>query len=73
VNTDNKLHELIKAALLKAKEEGFDVFNALDIFENATFLEELKFGQGDGNLNYYLYNWNINNRLFPAQIGIVLV
>lgn len=36
---------------------GFDVFNALDLMENKEFLEPLKFGIGDGNLQYYLYNW----------------
>lgn len=36
---------------------GFDVFNALDVMDNKTFLEELKFGVGDGNLHYYFYNW----------------
>lgn len=36
---------------------GFDVFNALDLMENKEFLEQLKFGIGDGNLQYYLYNW----------------
>jgi hypothetical protein len=25
--------------------------------ENKEFLEALKFGLGDGNLQYYLYNW----------------
>lgn len=25
--------------------------------ENEPFFEELKFGIGDGNLHYYLYNW----------------
>ena len=30
---------------------------ALDLMENKTFLEKLKFGIGDGNLQYYLYNW----------------
>ncbi len=36
---------------------GFDVFNALDLMENQTFLNELKFGKGDGSLQYYLFNW----------------
>ena len=36
---------------------GFDVFNALDLMNNKDFLEKLKFGIGDGNLQYYLYNW----------------
>lgn len=40
-----------------APQKGFDVFNALDLMENKTFLEKLKFGIGDGNLQYYLYNW----------------
>lgn len=35
----------------------FDVYNALDLMENKLFLEKLKFGAGDGNLQYYLYNW----------------
>lgn len=38
-------------------QSGFDVFNALDLMENKEFLEALKFGIGDGNLQYYLYNW----------------
>lgn len=25
--------------------------------ENKQFLEQLKFGIGDGNLQYYLFNW----------------
>lgn len=36
---------------------GFDVFNALDLMDNKDFLEKLKFGVGDGFLQYYLYNW----------------
>lgn len=36
---------------------GFDVFNALDLMDNKEFLEKLKFGVGDGFLQYYLYNW----------------
>ena len=33
------------------------MFNALDVMENLSFLEDLKFGIGDGNLHYYFYNW----------------
>jgi glycylpeptide N-tetradecanoyltransferase len=73
VATDNNLTELMKFALVKAKEIGFDVFNALDIMDNAEFLQELKFGVGDGFLHYYLYNWNLQQRLSVAQLGVVLV
>ena len=38
-------------------QRDFDVFNALDLMENKEFLEKLKFGIGDGNLQYYLYSW----------------
>ena len=63
----------MKMALFRAREEGFDVFNALDILDNSMFLDELKFSMGDGYLHYYLFNWNINQRLSPSEIGVVLV
>jgi glycylpeptide N-tetradecanoyltransferase len=33
------------------------VFNALTLMDNHLFLEEQKFGRGDGLLHYYLYNY----------------
>ncbi len=63
----------MKFALNQAKNIGFDVFNALDVMDNQEFLAELKFAPGDGYLHYYLYNWNLKNRLSPQQIGVVLV
>ena len=33
------------------------MYNALDIFQNGTVLKDLKFGIGDGRLQYYIYNW----------------
>jgi glycylpeptide N-tetradecanoyltransferase len=47
------------------------VFNALDLMENGEFLEKLKFGIGDGNLQYYLYNWRCP-AMKPEKIGLVL-
>ncbi|KAB1253895.1 Glycylpeptide N-tetradecanoyltransferase 2 [Camelus dromedarius] len=57
IHTETPLLDLMTDALILAKLKGFDVFNALDLMENKTFLEKLKFGIGDGNLQYYLYNW----------------
>ncbi|KAJ8788736.1 hypothetical protein J1605_005032 [Eschrichtius robustus] len=57
IHTETPLLDLMNDALIIAKLKGFDVFNALDLMENKTFLEKLKFGIGDGNLQYYLYNW----------------
>lgn len=68
----HNLLELTRDALCLAKKKEFDVFNALDIMENAQFLEELKFGIGDGHLHYYLYNWRIRE-IEPNEVGIVLV
>ena len=52
----------MKYTLIFAKEltpDGtkFDVFNCLNIMQNREFLQELKFGVGDGVLNYYMYNY----------------
>lgn len=55
--------------LCKLFQSEFDVFNALDLMENSQFLDELKFGQGDGNLQYYLYNWRCPN-MTPQKVGL---
>ncbi|XP_054712254.1 glycylpeptide N-tetradecanoyltransferase 2-like [Uloborus diversus] len=65
------LADLMQDALIVAKNMGYDVFNALDLMENKLFLEPLKFGIGDGNLQYYLYNWRCQP-MTPNQIGLVL-
>ena len=44
----------------------------LNIMDNDLFLKELKFGVGDGYLQYYLYNWK-TPKLTPSQIGLVLL
>ena len=63
--------QLMGDALVTAKNAGFDVFNALDLMENKTFLEPLKFGIGDGNLHYYLYNWRCPS-MESNHVGLVL-
>jgi len=52
-----RLMSLIGDALVTANEAKFDVFNALTLMDNVPVLEDLKFGAGDGFLNFYLYNW----------------
>ncbi|CAH1789246.1 unnamed protein product, partial [Owenia fusiformis] len=71
VSTRTTLPDLMQDALITAKNMGFDVFNALDLMDNKEFLEKLKFGIGDGNLQYYLYNWKCPP-MTPQQIGLVL-
>jgi len=52
-----RLEDLIGDALIIADQAHFDVFNALSLMDNVPFLHDLKFGQGDGLLNFYLFNW----------------
>jgi len=40
--------------------------------DNQKFLKDLKFGVGDGNLQYYLYNWKCDD-MNPPNIGLVLL
>ena len=51
------LTDLMNNALILAQLEGFDVFNCLGLMENESFIKDLRFGEGSGNLRYYLYNW----------------
>jgi len=72
VATTVQLHELMYDALIFARQHDFDVFNALNVMENESFLKELKFGIGDGFLQYYLYNWKCP-KIEPTGMGLVLL
>jgi len=61
-----RLQMLINDALILAKKALFDVFNALTLHDSPLFLEQLKFGAGDGQLHYYLFNY----RTKPVPGGI---
>lgn len=52
-----RLNALMNDALILAKRAKFDVFNALSLMDNGLFLEQQKFGGGDGQLHYYLFNY----------------
>ncbi|XP_062091070.1 glycylpeptide N-tetradecanoyltransferase 1 isoform X1 [Humulus lupulus] len=73
VATKTPLLQLMNDALIVAKQKDFDVFNALDVMENDSFLKELKFGPGDGQLHYYLYNYRVKQELKPSELGLVLL
>ncbi|KAI1283715.1 Glycylpeptide N-tetradecanoyltransferase 2 [Halotydeus destructor] len=65
------LLDLVNDALVMAKHADYDVFNALDLMDNSEFLEKLKFGIGDGNLQYYLFNWKCPT-IDASKVGLVL-
>ena len=58
--------------LCPSPQAGCDVFNALDLMENLPMFKELKFGPGDGNLQYYLYNWKCPT-MKHDRLGLVLL
>jgi glycylpeptide N-tetradecanoyltransferase len=72
VATTVDLDELMRDALILAKNDGMDVFNVLEQMKNKSFFDALKFGMGDGNLHYYLYNWCCPT-LKDKEVGIVLL
>jgi len=68
------LAQLMQDAMALAAAKGYDVFNALDLLENEAFLKDLKFGVGDGTLQYYLYNWRVGGTPFSAnETGLILL
>lgn len=56
-----RLKSLVNDAMIEAKSIGIDVFNALSSQDNTLFLDDLKFGAGDGFLNYYVFNYRTNH------------
>lgn len=70
-NDQNELFSLIQAALIVARNMGFDVFNALDVTGNISFLQNLGFVKGDGLLYYYLFNWK-TSRLESCDNGFLV-
>ena len=72
--TVTPMKQLLNDALIMARDNNFDVFNALNLLENSTeLLTDLKFGEGDGNLHYYLYNWHVANMLQPNEVALILM
>jgi glycylpeptide N-tetradecanoyltransferase len=68
----HSIQEIMKNALILARNDKFDVFNALDIMDNRESFDDLHFGVGNGNLYYYLYNWKLD-KIQSDKVGIVLV
>ncbi|CAN9509239.1 unnamed protein product [Ophioblennius macclurei] len=63
--------DLMEDALVLAKSKGFDVFSALDVMDNTSFLEKMKFNVSPTTVHYYLYNWMCPN-MGPDKVGLVL-
>lgn len=57
VPTKNTLYKLGHNMLIAAKKEGIDVVTAMDIMHNREMIDNLKFSNGSGKLNFYLFNY----------------
>ncbi|XP_037546965.1 glycylpeptide N-tetradecanoyltransferase 1-like [Nematolebias whitei] len=66
-----ELAELMEDTLVLAKSKGFDILCALDVMNNMSFLEKLKFTISDKRVHYYLYNW-MCPLMSPDKVGLVL-
>ncbi|XP_029977678.1 glycylpeptide N-tetradecanoyltransferase 1-like [Sphaeramia orbicularis] len=69
--TATDLLALMEDALVLAKAKGFDIFTALDVMDNRSFLEKLKFNMSTQSLHYYLYNWMCPD-MSPEKVGLLL-
>lgn len=73
VSAEIRLLPLIKTVLQEAAKLGFDVLNCLNLMDNDEHLmNALKFGAGDGQLRFYLYNWK-TKPLKPNEIGFIML
>lgn len=72
VATTMPFEELMKDLLIFARNDGADVFNALDVMDNEPIFSPLQFGAGDGFLQYYVYNWKCP-QMAASQVGLVLL
>jgi glycylpeptide N-tetradecanoyltransferase len=72
IATTMSLTDLMRDCLILAKHCKADVFNALNLMDNEEILKDLKFGKGDGCLQYYIYNWACPE-MPPGKVGIVLL
>lgn len=72
VITKSNIKSVMSDALILARDAGFDVFTCLDIMDNATWLSDLRFTRGTGDLQYYLFEYNCSEML-PANLGLVML
>jgi len=72
INTTLTVKEIMKCALILAKNAGFDVFNCLNIMKNEEAFQDLLFGKGGGKLKYYFWNF-VCPETEPKDLSLVLM
>jgi len=51
------LETLVSNSLLLLKNEGFELLNYLDQYDNQSFFDKLKFKKGTASMNFNFFNW----------------
>ncbi|OMH79733.1 Glycylpeptide N-tetradecanoyltransferase [Zancudomyces culisetae] len=72
----DRVRTLMTYALGLAKRDAHaDVFNCVDMLDNNSFVDQLRFGRGDGFLHYYFYNWQLgsNSALTQRDVGLFML
>jgi glycylpeptide N-tetradecanoyltransferase len=65
-------YRLVHDILVIAKNEGIDLFSALNVMENNDILQELNFTIGTKKFHYYFWNWKCRD-LNKTQIGKIAI
>ena len=56
-NSSISMKDLLKSAIILAKQNNFDAYHCIDYKENADNFKELLFMEKIGKMKYYLYNF----------------
>ena len=64
--------QFIIDAMVIARNSGCDVYNMLDVMDNANLFDALKFDVGDGKMHYHIYNW-VCPSILSRDVGLVLI
>lgn len=70
-NTETPLDILVNNGLHLMKLNKIDVVNCVKQYNNDIFIDKLKFREGTGALNYYLFNWQCPP-VISSDIGFVI-
>ena len=71
-NTITPLEILMENGLYFMKKNNMDIVNCMNQYNNMNFINKLNFIEGNGKLNFYLYNYEcqaLNNN----DIGIIMI
>jgi glycylpeptide N-tetradecanoyltransferase len=72
IPTTVTLSELVKNLIIEANIIGIDVFNSLDLINHGKTIKDNKFIEGNGGINYYLYNYALGSEYSISNINIIL-